>query len=167
MMNKKLDRLGTALVTLLCSPFLMGLARPAFATSIVVPNANTSTNGNGSQLALFGEGGSNFIFQWELAGSQLTPIDGTVLTGIGFRLAPGQSNVSGPINIGTWDLQISSALNPIGALSTTFANNIGANVVTVHTGALVLPALTVGLGQIHFLLSISRRRLVTQAATCF
>jgi hypothetical protein len=125
---------------------LVGAAPSAFADSLAAPNANASTNGNAEQFFLFGEGSATATFQWDLAASQLTPMVGDSITAIGFRLPSGASSVSGPIDIGTWDLQLSSSLNPIGSLSTTFANNIASNAVTVVSGGLILGSVTGGTG---------------------
>jgi hypothetical protein len=115
------------------------------ASTIVVPNANTSVNGNAVQFLLFGTGTTN-EFQWQLAGSQLTSVVGDSLTGIGFRLAAGQASVPGPTTINMFNLGLSPSVNPIGALSTTFTDNIGPGAVTVLSGALSLGALTGGAG---------------------
>ncbi len=112
----------------------------------MVPNANTSVEGTGSQFELFGESGGTNEFQWQLAASQLTSVVGDSLTGIGFRLQAGQASIAGPTDISTFNLELSPSVNPIGALSTTFTNNIGAGGVTVLSGALALGALTGGAG---------------------
>ena len=110
---------------------LMLSVASAFAGTIVAPNANTSANGSTDQLFLFGEGSNSAEFQWEFAASQLTSIVGDTITAIGFRLESGEGTQTGPISIGSFDLELSPGVNPIGSLSGTFANNIGAGGVTV------------------------------------
>jgi hypothetical protein len=123
----------------------------AQAGIIVAPNANTSVDGNSVQLDPFGELGNPQEFQWVLNGSQLTGIVGDNITAIGFRLASGQSGQA-PSTINSFDLELSSSNNPIGSLSTTYANNIGSNAVTVYNGSLSLPGLTGGAGPNPFFL---------------
>jgi hypothetical protein len=137
--------------------FHAGIACVVFAGSIaqagllVAPNANTSTKGNAAQLILFGESGNESTFQWDLRGSQLTAMVGDTITALGFRLNAGSSSF-GPSTISTFDLELSSSNNPIGSLSTTFANNIGANAVTVYNSPLILGSLTGGSGPNPFFL---------------
>jgi hypothetical protein len=127
------------------------LLASAQAGSVVIPNANASANGSSEQFIPFGENGTTFEFQWAINASQLGTMSGNLVTGIGFRLAAGQSSV-GASMMNTFDLQLSSSNNPIGALSTTYANNIGANVVTVYNSSLSLPGLTGGAGPNPFFL---------------
>jgi hypothetical protein len=130
-----------------------GLLAYAGVVDVVAPNANTSTNGNSFQFGVFGEGASApYVFQWQIAASQLTALVGDSLTSIGFRLNTGAASVTGPTVIGTFNLELSPSANPLGALSTTFANNIGAGGVTVRSGALTLGALTGGVGPNPFFL---------------
>jgi hypothetical protein len=117
---------------------------------VVVPNANTSANGNVNQAAPFGI--LSGTFQWELASSQLTALTGDSLTAIGFRLYGGEASIAGPSSIASFSLELSPAVNPIGSLSGTTANNIGAGGVIVYSGALNLGALTGGAGPNPFFL---------------
>ena len=123
----------------------------AQAGTIVAPNGNTSANGNSSQLDPFGEGGNPQEFQWLLNGSQLTSMVGDNITAIGFRVASGLSDQA-PSTINSFDMELSSSNNPIGSLSTTYADNIGSNAVTVYNAPLSLPALTGGAGPNPFFL---------------
>jgi hypothetical protein len=140
-------RLG---ITILATSFVTANAA---AITDVIPNGNTSVNGNALQYGIFGESSSSsYTFQWELAASQLTPLVGDSLTAIGFRLYSGEATVTGPTTITSFDLELSSALNPIGSLSTTFANNIGPDAVTVYNNSLTLGTLTGGSGPNPFFL---------------
>jgi hypothetical protein len=123
----------------------------AQAGTIVAPTANTSANGNTVQFGIFGEAGSAWNFQWLLNANQLTGMVGDTVTAIGFRLASGQASV-GSSTINSFNLELSSSLNPIGSLSPTIANNVGANAVTVYNSSLILPALTGGAGPNPFFL---------------
>jgi hypothetical protein len=117
---------------------VFAMATRASASTIVVPNANTATEGDIFQVAPFGEVATTF--QWVMAASQFSAIaSGSLLTAIGFRLDDGQG-ASPLASYSSWDLQLSSSLNAVGSLSTTFANNIAGNVTTVRSGALTLPA---------------------------
>jgi hypothetical protein len=111
------------------------------ADVLVAPNANAGTNGNAGTFLVFGNGtGITSALQWDLAASQLTAMQGATITGIGFRLRGDATTVATPTTVGTWDLQLSGSLNPIGSLNSTPANNIAPNAVTVYDAALVIPA---------------------------
>jgi hypothetical protein len=127
----------------LCIALLfLGYGLSAQASLLVAPNANAETNGSTDQFGVFGNGqGTAITFQWDLAASQLTPLDGTAITGIGFRLPGGARNISSPTTVGSWDLELSGSLNPIGSLNATPANNIASNAVVVYNNSsLVIPA---------------------------
>ena len=116
--------------------------------TIVVPNANTATEGASYLDGPFQ--GAAISLQWQLAGSQFASVPvGSQLTAIGFRLDGGDTNE--PLTTETftsWNLQLSASLNAIGSLSTTFANNIGAGDTSVYSGPLTILAgsLTGGAG---------------------
>lgn len=66
---------------------------------------------------------------------------GSKLTGFSFRLANGQSAWPAAVrNWSSYDIQVSSTLFSPSALSTTFANNIASDVVTVRSGAFSIDA---------------------------
>lgn len=125
----------------------------AQAGLVVLPNSNAAANGNSGTVIPFAEGTQDVLFQWDIAGSQFGSVPvGSSITALGFRLAGTQSTLpSAPLTIGTFDLQLSTSLNPIGALSATEANNIGPDAVTVLSGPLVIPtnACSAVLDQIH------------------
>jgi hypothetical protein len=55
------------------------------------------------------------------------------ITGLSFFAAPGV--VGGIVTIqGTYTISLAYSANPVGSLSTTFANNIGANFTTIFSG---------------------------------
>jgi hypothetical protein len=120
---------------------------------VVVPNANAAANGNAPQFLIIGNGAAGtYTFQWELAASQLTALTGDSLTAIGFRLGADAASVAAGTTIPSFNLELSPSVNPIGSLSTTIANNIGAGGVTVYSGSVVLGALTGGAGPNPFFL---------------
>jgi hypothetical protein len=105
----------------------------------VAPNANASMNGNGAQFFVF-DTDSPITFQWDIAASQLTSLVGLDITALGFRLPGGASTVGSTINFPSFDLELSSSLNPLGSLSSTPASNVAANAVTVYNAPLTIPA---------------------------
>lgn len=139
------------LIPLLLAILSLGVRQPVFANTLVVPSTSTGTNPIVTQQALFGEGSNDVTFQWVLAGSQLTAMIGDPITGIGFRLGGGTTDI-GPTTYSMWDLELSSSLNPVGSLSTNFASNIAPNGVTVLSGPLSLGPVTGGSGPNPFFL---------------
>jgi hypothetical protein len=133
------------------------------ASVVVVPNGNTSMNGNGFTVApITGcdiSSGSCVpeanTLQVLFAGSQFGSVPvGSQITAIGFRL--GSSEPTGPASALTDDiyrLQLSTSPSSLGSLSHTFANNIGPDVVTVYDSSLTVSAnsLTGGAGPNPFL----------------
>jgi hypothetical protein len=105
----------------------------------VAPNANTSMNGNTVQFFIL-DTNSPITFQWDIAASQLTSLIGLDITALGFRLPSGASTVGSAINFPSFNLQLSSSLNPLGSLSSTPASNVAANAVTVYNAPLTIPA---------------------------
>jgi hypothetical protein len=121
---------------------LMTCAVVAQADTVVAPNADATANGGAEQFGVFGNDSASVItFQWDTAASQLTSLVGEDITGIGFRLAGGDSSITTPTTIGAFSLELSGSLNPIGSLNQTPANNIASNGVTVYDNpSLVIPA---------------------------
>lgn len=114
----------------------------ARADLLVVPNGNAGTNGNNGTIIPLAEGTTDVLFQWDLSGSQFSSVPvGSSITAIGFRLQAGQSTAPATdLTVGTFDLQLSTSLNSIGALSATQSDNIGPDAVTVLSGPLTIPA---------------------------
>jgi hypothetical protein len=117
---------------------LLASTLPARA-DVIAPNANTAVEGNTLTLAAFQTAST---FQWVFAASELSSVPtGSLVTGIGFRLNGGQVTFpAAALNLSRWDLQLSQSLNVPGALDVDFADNIGPDVVTVHSGPLTIPA---------------------------
>jgi hypothetical protein len=117
-------------------------ASAARADVIVVPNAFTTTEGNiGLSTPIQSAPRTE---QTVYAASQLTGIPiGSEITGLTYRLDGMTNSTAWPPSPRTWaqyNIQLSQSLNPPGSLSNTFANNIGADVVTVRSGPLTIPA---------------------------
>jgi hypothetical protein len=109
------------------------LATPmARAGFIVLPNANTTVNGNATQTYPIGDG--NRTFQWVYSASQLSSIVGDQITRIGFRRPAGASTVTTPLTFTAWNLQVGNSLNAPGSLSATFAANEAPNTITARSG---------------------------------
>lgn len=128
----KRNRLGTALLFITCA---VGAKADLY---VVAPNANTSVSGDIFQKSIFDSPGP-VTFQWDVAASQLTSLVGTTITGIGFRLQGGAPTWPTDSLSPSFDLELSGSANPIGSLSSTQANNIGANATTVYNSSLDIP----------------------------
>ena len=125
-MSKKLMRLFVGLVFTLS-------ASMAHALYIVAPNANETTPGSTITYMLGSGFDTGDVLQWVFSASEFSSISsGASITSIGFRA----NAIFGDLSYSQWDLQISSAVNPAPTLDSTFANNIGADAVTVYSGAL-------------------------------
>jgi hypothetical protein len=120
---------------------LLGLFAFSMAASIIVaPNANSTVEGNDATVAI--TLGNVSTFQWAFAASQFTGVPvGSRFTAIGFRGdASSPNQPAAGLNLSQWNLQLSASLNSVGSLSDTPASNIGPDAVTVHSGALSIPA---------------------------
>jgi hypothetical protein len=128
----------------------------AHAGLVVLPNGDASANGNNFTVIPLGSGSTGWAFQWDISGSQMGSVPvGSSITAIGFRLEGSQgTGPASPETVGTFDLQLSTSLNALGSLSTTEANNIGSDAVTVLSGGLTIPtdAFTGGTGPNPFYL---------------
>jgi hypothetical protein len=113
---------------------------PAYGDIIVLPNANALAEGDLGQSTLIEQ--VAITQQTVFAASQLSTVPlGSLITGMAFRLDGGAAGF--PASALTWaqyDVQLSSSANAPGALSSTFASNVGANAVTVRSGPLTIPA---------------------------
>lgn len=116
------------------------MALHASTITIVAPNSKTTTPGTADTLAPFGD--TDYTFQWAFKASQFATVPiGSTITAIGFRQSstdPTAPNVS--FTLPNWNLQLSSTSKAIGSLATQFLSNIGADVVTVYSGPLTVPA---------------------------
>src|SRR5262245_24991320 len=119
--------------------FVFG-ARQSQATPIVVPNANAGVEASANSFIPFSAQAQTF--QYLLAASQFAAVPiGSELTSIGWRRDGTES--TGPTAAMIWatyDILLSTSLNPIGSLSPTFANNVGPDVTTVRSGSFTLNA---------------------------
>src|SRR5690348_3869637 len=117
------------------------LAAGAFGGVIVFPSANTSTEG-ASNTALGFPNSASFGFQYLLAGSELSGMaTGAQITALGYRLDGGLP--SGPAtqtDYSNYTIALSTSQVAIGSLTNVFSSNMGADAVTVRTGALSVPA---------------------------
>ena len=118
---------------------LAGNAGKLSAAELVLPVAYASTEGPAVITGPLAN--ADLTFQWLFDDSQLSAVPaGSKFTAIGFRLDTGQPDRPGIEHVfSKWELQLSSSLNPAGALDPIFANNIGSDVVTVRSGPYTLP----------------------------
>jgi hypothetical protein len=118
----------------------------AKASTIVAPNIYTTTEAPSDTVGIFRGGNSPLTFQWVLPASDFSTVPiGSLMTAIGFRLDARLANLPiSPINIAQWNLQLSKSTSASLILSSTFASNIGPDVVTVRSGPLTIPALAFG-----------------------
>ena len=109
------------------------------AADIVVPNANANAAGGSNNFFPINTGtGVAMRYQQVYASSQFGAVPVT-LTALKFRQA---SDATGGAPFSTIlpsiAINLSTSLNRVGSLSTTFADNIGANVTTVLSGAVAV-----------------------------
>lgn len=117
---------------------LSALAMGQAAATVVAPNAFEAVEAPGTTFVPFRSG--PFTFQWVLPASDFAGVSpGTQLTSIGFRLDGGELSNTQALNFAQWNLQLSTPQSPFPTLSTTFADNIGADAVTVRSGPLTVP----------------------------
>jgi hypothetical protein len=112
----------------------------AKADTVVAPNLDANMEGNNDSYGLFGLG-APFEVQEQIAASQLTALVGQQITAIGYQLRNGQGNQAAS-TITSFNLELSGAATPLGAMSTLYSSNIGSDAETVYNGSLSLPALT-------------------------
>lgn len=114
---------------------------PASATT-VAPVAFTGTEGSAVQTWPFGNGSAtSFFLQTAYATSALgTLTPGAVITGVGFRLNGGAAAPVGDLTYSDFTIRIGTSAMAIGALSTDFAANYGADTIVARTGALTVSA---------------------------
>jgi hypothetical protein len=117
---------------------LAGSAANLFSAQLVLPVANASAEG--PALITGPLANTDLTFQWLFDDSQLSAVPvGSMFTAIGFRLDAGQPDRPGIEHVfSRWDLQLSRSLFPAGSLDPDFANNIGADAVSVRSGPYTL-----------------------------
>src|SRR5580700_9838210 len=134
---------GRAQAAVLIALFVCVIAPRSQASSIVVPNANLNADGDANNVAPFSAGlfgtGPTERYQQVYAASQFASAGSTFDIGaIAFRLdandAPGFESDTYP------SIQIDLSTTAFGPnqLSSTFANNVGADDRAVYNGSLTL-----------------------------
>lgn len=113
------------------------------ADTIVAPGAFEDTVGNAGVVTPLDN--SEATYQVVYGEDQLTDIGlGMPITGIAWRMNPSGAPPSFPVADQTWssyDIEVSTSLNPPGSLSNLFADNINpADVIMARSGSLTIPA---------------------------
>ena len=108
--------------------------------TVIVPGEFTSTDANTSDNAPLGAISSQQHFQQVFSASILTNLSiGELITGIGFRVEGNESALPAQ-TISEFDIGIGQSANAPGDLSATFADNRGADFMTVRSGPLTINA---------------------------
>jgi hypothetical protein len=85
-------------------------------------------------------------YQAAISASELRGVVGMEITGISWRIGSTAAGLaSWPEVAANWtqfDIELSTSLNPVNELSTTFADNTGPDAVLVRSGPLMVPALS-------------------------
>src|SRR5262245_48565353 len=119
---------------------LLFLLSGSLYADTVVPAPFETTEGASSQFSSLTSGERTLQFVYD--STQLGGLTaGTMISGLAFRLD--SAFFGWPAGSRTWssyNIQLSKSLNDPGALSLTFANNIGGDVVIVRSGSLTLSA---------------------------
>lgn len=109
------------------------------AYMIDLPNSAEQAS---STSFVFSPGGGGTL-QWVVSSNLLSGLSfGERIVGISFRL-DGESQFTLPnstVSYLNWNLQISQSVRPPGFLSNVYANNQGADLLTVRSGPLTIPA---------------------------
>jgi len=116
-------------------------AQSALTNGPVAPSGFASVEGNSALSTPLTRAARTL--QSAIAATSLTGLtNGAQIMGLSFRLDDSQSG-PWPASDLTWtdySIQLSTSLNAPGLLSTTFADNLGADVLTVRSGPLTVPA---------------------------
>lgn len=109
------------------------------ASQIILPNDFSASEGSAELLGPLAN--VDRTIQLAFDDSQLTSLPtGSAITAIGFRLNAAQPDRPGiEHTFSAFDVQLSGSLNPVGALSANFADNIAGDAVTVRSGPYTLP----------------------------
>lgn len=120
------------------------LAVPSLAQFLVAPNAYEAQGGTSGLNTLVRDAPNARTYQAAINPSELAMIpNGGLITGITWRIRASASYTTWPATDANWanyDIQVSKSNFPAGSLSTTFADNIGADAVTARSGPLTIPA---------------------------
>lgn len=121
---------------------------------VVVPSANELAEGNTDNGIPFNTGllfGVTSVRHQQVYGAAEFPTGSLLLTGVWFRPDIGNAGSAfGPTNIPNVTIQLSTTSMAVDGLSTTFSDNIGADVTTVHSGTLTLSSADTGPGPRDF-----------------
>ena len=129
----------------LLAGLMLAAGQAATAATVVVPGSFAATEGNSSNSAIIGS--ASRTIQYLYAAADFTLHAGDTLTGMAFRLNGGNSSIPGALTWTQYDVQISTTTTAPGSLSGTFADNDGADAVTVRSGTMSLPASSFTSGQ--------------------
>ena len=116
----------------------MAVCQTAMASTVVVPGLLAGTEGNSGSTAILAA--SAQTFQYLYAASDFSLNSGDTLTGMSFRLNGGNTTIPGALTWTRFDVQISTTTIFPGSLSTTFADNDGANAKIVRSGSMSMPS---------------------------
>jgi PEP-CTERM motif len=108
--------------------------------TIIVPEEFTLAEANTSDNAPLGAISDQQHFQQVFSASLLSGMSiGDLITGIGFRVEGNESALPAQI-VTSYDISLGQSANAPGNLSTTFADNRGADFTTVRSGPLTINA---------------------------
>jgi hypothetical protein len=112
--------------------------------TVVAPFARTDSSlGQTSNLVMQS---TERIYQAAISASELRGIEGMDITGISWRIgSTSAGQAAWPEVAANWtqfDIELSTSLNPVNELSTTFNDNTGPDAVVVRSGPLTVPALS-------------------------
>ena len=122
---------------MIAAMLIAAISTPAFSGQIVAPQPFSGTEGSNSSSGVLL--GNSRTLQYVYSTSELGFSAGSELAGLAFRLNNSQgTNVA--LTWTNYTIELSQSLFAPGSLSTVFANNIGADVVTVRSGPLAIAA---------------------------
>ena len=117
-------------------------AAPARAAFTVVPNANAAVEGDGNNtFPFYCTAVSSMRYQQVYAASQVP--SGTI-SQVNFRPDEIFGAAFGPVTLSSVTMTLSTTTTAPGALDPVFANNVGADVITVRSGDLTLSSADTG-----------------------
>ncbi|MEM9304576.1 MAG: hypothetical protein AAGE01_20865 [Pseudomonadota bacterium] len=108
---------------------------PAHGAFIYLPGSLQGTDTDTGALGLATERIQLVVDDARLGGMPA----GSLVTGLALRVAPGAASSLTAQTITRYEIRLSQSTNPPGFLSTTFADNRGADEVVVRSGSLFLP----------------------------
>ena len=143
-------RLVAGLFSLFVMLGLVAAATPAAAVVIVAPNAQATTEGANNNSIPFSGTGDFDRYQQVYGSTHFGALSGPeLITQIAFR-PDGSQGAFGPHSFGNVEIKLSTTSAVPDLLSSTFANNVGADETTVYSGALSLSSAATGSGPLDF-----------------